>query len=230
MLTSHAPRARRAASGLLAVVLLTLPTAAQAAVPSTADPSGACTDPQGVTVVVDLTDLGGAVEVGCALDAATGTEALQAAGFTETRDAASMICAIDGAPDPCPETFEGSFWSYWFAAPDGQWESYLEGSDVAVPVAGHLEGWRYSDGTAGPTVEPAAVIAAAGSAATAGSDEAAETDQAEDGSAATDAAEPADAGPSPAVLGGLGLLAVLAAAAVLVGRRRLNSFGPPGQD
>ena len=227
MLTSHASRARRAASGLLAAILLTLPAAAQAAVPSTVDPSGACTDPNGITVVVDLTDLGGAVEVGCAPDAATGTEALQVAGFTETRDAASMICAIDGAPDPCPETFEGSFWSYWFAAPDGQWESYMEGPDTAVPVAGQLEGWRYSDGTAGPTVEPAAVVGAAGSAETA---ETAETAAADDESAPVAAEEPTDAGPSPAVLGGLGLLAVLAGAAVLIGRRRSHNFGPPGQD
>lgn len=222
-------RARhRAASGLLAAVLLTLPTAAQAAVPSSTEPSGACTDPEGVTVVVDLTDIGGQVQVGCAIAPTTGTAALQAAGFTDTRDAAGMICAIDGAPDPCPETFEGSFWSYWFAAPDGRWESYLEGSDTAVPVAGQLEGWRYNDGSQGPTVEPAAVVDAAAAA-----DAGTSAEATEDGSTAvlTAAAdEPVDPGPSPVVIGGIGLLGVLAVAAVLVGRRRASGFGPAGQD
>uniref|UniRef100_UPI0035683872 hypothetical protein n=1 Tax=Actinotalea sp. TaxID=1872145 RepID=UPI0035683872 len=42
---------------------------------------GACTDADGVTVVVDFTDLGGEVEIGCATAPATGTEALQEAGF-----------------------------------------------------------------------------------------------------------------------------------------------------
>lgn len=132
---------------------------------------GGCTDPAGVTVVVDATALGGDVSIGCADDApATGTDALRQAGFTDTRDASGLICAIDSLPDPCPTTFDGSYWSYWHAQ-DGAWQAYMEGSDTAVPQAGGVEGWRWSDGSAGPDVD----LAALAPTATAGSDQATPT-------------------------------------------------------
>lgn len=128
-----------------------------AAAPAQAAPDGACTDPTGVTVVVDATALGGDVAIGCATDSpATGTDALREAGFTDTRDASGLICAIDSFPDPCPTTFEGSYWSYWHAQ-DGAWQAYQEGSDTAVPQPGGVEGWRWSDGSAGPEVDLAAL-------------------------------------------------------------------------
>ena len=224
------------ASSLAVAALLTLPSGAHAAAAPAVD--GACTDPSGVTVVVDLTDLGGEVQVGCADTAATGTEALATAGFTETRDASGLICAIDALPDPCPATFEGSYWSYWFAEPGGEWQTYTEGSDTAVPVAGNVEGWRYSDGSEGPTI--VAPVAAEEPEA-----EAEETVAAESTAPAQDATEesadattmgttdedPAQPGPSPALLAGLGLLGVLVVAALLVARRRAASgHGPAGQD
>ncbi len=132
------------------------------AAPAEAAGNGACTDPNGVTVVVDFTDVGGAVETGCALAPTTGTDALQKAGFVDTRDASGLICAIDATPDPCPATFTGSYWSYWSAEPGGSWQSYQVGSDTSSPTAGSVEGWRYSDGSAGPTVAvPAAATASA---------------------------------------------------------------------
>jgi hypothetical protein len=237
---------RRAAAtvALGAAALLGLASGA-GAVPLTADDlSGGCTDPAGVTVVVDLTDLGGQVEVGCAEDAATGAEALVAAGFTDTRDASGLICAIESLPDPCPETFEGSFWSYWYATPDGDWQSYLEGPDTAVPDAGSLEGWRYSDGTSGPTVTPAVVTDAATDAVTDESDDAAETTEADgevvadqvvadqvDTSASTADGLLADVPPWAAVVIGLAVLGALVAAGVGLARRsRDGGHGPAGQD
>jgi hypothetical protein len=216
---SPSPRfARRWACVGLTVLFAFLPTAASSAANA---PNGPCTTSDGVTVVVDLTDVGGRVEIGCAAAPATGTAALEAAGFTETRDASQMICAINGAPNPCPATFTGSYWSYWHAAPGGAWVAYQVGSDAAVPGPGQVEGWRYADGSAGPRVTPptpAAKPAAPSASATLS------------GAGAT--AQPATNGPSDATLAGLGLLAVLAVLAVLVARRRSVSRadGPPGQD
>jgi hypothetical protein len=232
---------RRAAATLAlgATALLGLASSAGAAPLTADDLSGACTDPGGVTVVVDLTDLGGQVDVGCAEDAATGAEALVAAGFTDTRDASGLICAIESLPDPCPETFEGSFWSYWYATPDGDWQSYLEGPDTAVPDAGSLEGWRYSDGTSGPTVTPAAVMDAATEAVPEESDDAADTTEADgdmagdqvDTSASTDDGFLADVPSWAAVVIGLAVLGALVAAAVGLARRsRDGGHGPAGQD
>lgn len=230
----HASRRALRALGALAlgVGAAAAPAAAHAATgPVTAvlaAPSGPCTDPEGVTVVVDKTDLGGEVEMGCATDATTGTTALQTAGFTDTRDGASMICAIDALPDPCPAEFTGSYWSYWTAEPGGAWEMAMVGSDEAVPAPGGVEGWRYFDGSAGPTVDaPAAPTQeAADQAATSG-----EAEDVDDGTSVTTAEEEpeAAAGPSPVLLAGLGVVAVLAVAAVLVQRRR-SAHGPAGQD
>lgn len=199
------------------------------AAPATAAPSGPCTDPEGVTVVVDKTDLGGEVEMGCATDAATGTAALQSAGFTDTRDPSNLICAIDALPDPCPAEFTGSYWAYWTAAPGGEWEMATVGPDEAVPTPGDVEGWRYNDGSTGPSVAaPAAPTEeAADQAATSG-------EATDDGTTATSAeaepTEPAEAsGPSPAVVAGIGVVALLAVAALVVSRRR-SAHGPAGQD
>ncbi len=128
--------------------------------PAQAAPSGPCTDPAGVTVVVDATELGGQVTIGCASAPATGTAALEEAGFTDTRDSSGLICAIDAQPDPCPTTFPGQYWTYWFAQ-DGTWQAYAEGSDTAVPAPGGVEGWAWSDGSTPPSADPTALTAGA---------------------------------------------------------------------
>lgn len=230
------PRRTPRATGMtLAALALVLAPAAgtAAAAPVTTSVDGGCTDPAGVTVVVDFTDLGGDVEIGCApAGAATGTEALQAAGFTDTRDASGLICAIDTQPDPCPATFTGSYWSYWSAAPDGAWTAYMEGSDTAVPAAGALEGWRYNDGSQGPGVEPTAVAQA--SEATA-DEPATEQDagQATDDSTTDDASADDGASEGPGTVwplaAGAVLLAGVVAAAVVVARRRAST-GDAGPD
>jgi len=218
------PSARWGALALLIAAAALLPASAQAA----AAPDGACTDPTGVTVVVDLTDLGGEVEVGCADAPATGTAALNDAGFVDTRDAAGLICAIDALPDPCPATFEGSYWSYWYAAPGGEWQSYLEGSDTAVPAAGAVEGWRYLDGSAGPGIVPPGVPAAdAGEAIGEATTEETTEESTEPSPEATeeinavtnDPVEPS-AGVYPLVVAGIGVVALVTIAGVLLARRR----------
>jgi hypothetical protein len=162
----------RLAGALLAAGAIALPAAAASAGPlTTAAGTGPCTDPTGVTVVVDATELGGEVAVGCADAPATGTDALTQAGFTESRDPSGYICAVGGLPDPCPTEFTGSYWTYWNAT-DGEWTTWMEGSDTAVPAAGSVEGWRYGDGTVPPDVDLAAVTpGASGDAAAAPADE-----------------------------------------------------------
>lgn len=230
----------RRAAGLLLLTTATL-AVGPAANAATAEPdlSGGCTDGVGVTVVVDLTELGGGVEVGCAPTAATGTEALAAAGFTETRDASGLICAIEGAPDPCPAEFTGSWWTYWYAAADGEWQSYMEGPDTAVPQPGAYEGWRYGDGTSAPAATPADVAGAA-----AAEPEPEPTDEAQASASPTTAAGDEDAelavteaddaaeGTPAWVMAAVGVAALAALAAVVVGlrRRRGDLMGPPGQD
>lgn len=144
-----------AAAALLAAGALVAPPAAFGAVAA----ESTCED--GVAVVVDFTDLGGGVEVGCAEGVpASGRAALLAAGFTATDASSGYICAIDALPDPCPEVFDGSFWSYWNASPGGEWLTYSEGADTSQPQPGSIEGWRYNDGTVPPAIDTGAVFVA----------------------------------------------------------------------
>lgn len=189
-----ARRARAAGIAVAAAALLGPVLGGSAAVAADgAGPSGPCADDAGVTVVVDATELGGDVTVGCAPDPATGTEALAQAGFAEARDPSGFICAIGGLPDPCPTEFTGSFWSYWYASPDEEWTSYAEGSDTATPEAGAVEGWRYGDGSQAPDAVPADIAPGTGSAPADRTD-----DGAEPGTDAADDAPDLDAGTAAA--------------------------------
>lgn len=203
-------------SALTGTVLLLGPAAAWA---DEAEPSGPC--PQGsVTVVVDASELGGDLRVGCAEDAGTGTEALLAAGFVDARDEAGMICAIDARPDPCPIEFTGQYWSYWYAE-DGVWQMWMEGSDTTEVAPGDVEGWRYGDGAAGPSAAPDELPAA----------DAAPADTADAAPADTEENAIADGGLPPWVLviAGVGLIGLLASVAVRLARSR-DGHGPVGQD
>src|SRR5699024_7745112 len=110
-------------------------------------------------------------------------EALESAGFTPEDSQPGMICAIDSSPDPCPEEFDGNFWSYWNAEQDGEWETYEVGADDAEPAPGSFEGRRYFDGSEGPQATPAEIAAGA-----AGESDPAEDDTTEEGTS-EDAAE-----------------------------------------
>lgn len=239
--TPHRPIPAAAAAAVLAapvsalLALLALP--ASAATGSALE--GACTDADGVTVVVDTTALGGGIEAGCAPEGGvTGTEALLAAGFTESRDpSAGYICAVDGLPDPCPTEFTGEYWTYWFAEPGADaWTMYQVGSDEAVTVPGAVEGWRWGDGAAGPEVTlpvVAADPAEQGAAEDPAEDAGQEATSDDGGTTADDAATPADDdgdGPAVPLLVGLGLLALLAVAAVVVARRRSAQAAEDAED
>lgn len=204
-------------TGVLALITATGALAAPAAQAETVSGSG-CTGEDGVTVVVDFTDVGGDIEIGCADgDPASGREALEAAGFTPEDSQPGMICTINALPDPCPEEFDGSFWSYWYAE-DGAWATYQVGADEADPAAGAVEGWRYFDGSAGPQVEPAEAIAAAGATDAPGEDAEDGASADHDGSANVDE-EADDSDPSGLIAAGV-LAVVLIAGIVLVLRRR----------
>jgi hypothetical protein len=199
---------------VLAPVLLALMAGPAPAL--AASPTGACTDQEGVTVVVDSTDVGGDIVVGCApTDPASGRDALEAAGFTVTESQPGFFCAIDERPDPCPATFDGSFWSYWHSTEDGEWTSYLVGADSSDPLPGELEGWRYNDGSAGPGLTPGEVAESVPPAAP---------------DPAADDVEPAPTAPATSdalLFGGVGIgaLAVLAVALLLLRSRRGRSGG-----
>lgn len=143
---------------MLAATALIAGSAVVASVTGTAPAFAANGTCDGVTVVVDLTDLGGDLKMACAEgEQETGRAALLAAGFTATDSQPGFLCAINSMPDPCPEVFDGNFWSYWHSAPDGEWESYQVGADSSTPASGEIEGWRYNDGATPPGIAPAAV-------------------------------------------------------------------------
>lgn len=155
-------------------------------------PTGACIGDEGVTVVVDFTDVGGEVDVACAPGAPeNGRDALEGAGFVPEDSMPGMICAIDAHPDPCPEEFDGNFWSYWSG--DGEdWETYEVGADDAEPAPGDVEGWRYFDGSEGPTLAPGVVLQAAQEGADggdSGDEDAPEETPTEEGATEDDGAE-----------------------------------------
>src|SRR5699024_2125508 len=146
-------------------------------------------------------------------------------GFTPEDSQPGMICTIDGQPDPCPEEFDGSYWSYWFAEDDA-WTSYQVGADDADPAPGDVEGWRYFDGSAGPQVEPAEAAAAApAESAEETTGEAGGTATADQDADKTSAAVPEESdGSDPSGYIAAGVVAVvLIAGIVLVVRRRRAS-------
>jgi LPXTG-motif cell wall-anchored protein len=192
--------------GLLMALLVPLFVAPASAASRVAAPTaGACAGQSGVTVVVDLTDLGGNVEVSCAHGTpTTGRQALVDAGFRTTDDAAGMICAINLTPDPCPATFAGSYWSYWSAAPGAAWTAYAVGADSSHPAPGGFEGWRYNDGSKGPSLLPAALQVEKAATAPAAAENQPKTNQS----------------PTWVTAAETGVVALLLGAALLVARRR----------
>jgi hypothetical protein len=216
-------------SGLFLAALLPFSgSAAAAASPVTTVTSSGCVGSSGVTVVVDFSDVGGGVEIGCATgDPATGREALVGAGFDVTDSTPGMICAINSAPDPCPATFDGSYWSYWSAEPGATWSAYAVGADSSDPAPGAFEGWRYNDGTTGPSLLPAAIQAASTAAGTTAPSPAATV-----GTAAPGPALAADDGTSWIPRAAISVVAVLlvGGAAQVARRRREGGAGDPGAD
>ncbi|MDT4996427.1 MAG: hypothetical protein QOD45_495 [Pseudonocardiales bacterium] len=143
---------------------------------------GYCHDDTGVTVVVDMSALGGDVVVRCDPTAIStgdsGIGALEGAGFTPTgtqRYGLAFVCRIQGRPaasealpipgDPtyheqCVDTPPATaFWSYWYAPDNGHWTYSTAGANAHQPIEGGFEGWAFSIGSgnasaAAPGVDP----------------------------------------------------------------------------
>lgn len=210
--------ARAAALASGAVLLGLLLVMGLPAAPASAN-EGACGEDEGVTVVVDFTDIGGAIEVGCASgDPVSGRSALEAAGFAATDSQPGMICAIGALPDPCPATFEGSYWSYWNSSDGGEWVSYQVGADSSDPAPGEMEGWRYNDGSTGPGIAPADVAGLDGP--TASTDTTATATGAADETEAPPASTATDNGVLITALGLAAAIALLVALFLARARRR----------
>ncbi|MDR1767485.1 MAG: terpene cyclase/mutase family protein, partial [Propionibacteriaceae bacterium] len=131
--------------------------AAASAPPPTADEPSATVAPRGcagVVVVVDPGDLG-PLTVGCAQSHATGYDALASAGFEIELTRQGMLCRIDSRPEACV-TATDAYWSYWHAKPPGRttWEYATQGGGTYQPQAGEVEGWRFGDGSQGPSLAP----------------------------------------------------------------------------
>jgi hypothetical protein len=114
---------------------------------------GYCPDGNGVTVVVDYHELGGGIEIRCAVgDQPTGLAALENAGFTVTgtvRWGKAFVCRINGKPtpatEPCVNTPPVSaYWSYWHASNGGTWTYSQLGATSYKPPRGSFEGWSFS--------------------------------------------------------------------------------------
>ena len=171
---------RRAASTRWAACFVALGTLLIALVftvpaPATAAAAG-CTSANGVSVVVDLRQLGGGILDRCApgLGAgATGLDALQAAGIpyqgtSQWGDA--FICRLLGRPaadeslripgnsnyhEQCITTPPSSaYWAYWFAPNGGPWQYSSAGVSSHHVTPGGFEGWVFTLGGADRQTAP----------------------------------------------------------------------------
>ncbi|MFV0425833.1 MAG: hypothetical protein ACK5KU_02220 [Beutenbergiaceae bacterium] len=210
---------------IAAILALVFTMFAPPSSPQSASAELGCSD--GVTVLVDFTDLGGDVLTGCADgDPVSGREALESSGFTAADSSPGLICTIDAQPDPCPTEFDGNFWSYWQFI-DGEWVSSSLGADDTDPAPGDIDGWRYSDGTMPPPLpeEVTSATDAVSGDATAGE---AEPGPGGEGSASEPAPQETDAeqtlmdsttGRIIAALAGAGVLVAIVVAMVVRMRR-----------
>lgn len=125
-------------------------TTAAAAQSARAWTDGVCTDPTGVTVVIDFQELGGGVHVRCAPQPiGSGFDALKQAGidYTTTVRFPGFICKIAGKPDndPCQTASPATaYWSYWIAPRGGNWCYSNWGAGNRTPPPGSVEAWSFS--------------------------------------------------------------------------------------
>ena len=156
--------ARAVAAVALGAALAAVPIGGAPYQPQATGTSGYCPSGDGVTVVVDLTALGGEVVVRCARGSGlTGLTALQETGFAPAgtqRDGLAFICRLAGRPaadEPLPvKGNEGytescvntppsaAYWAYSHAANGGTWEYSSAGAANRQVVPGGFEGWAFS--------------------------------------------------------------------------------------
>ncbi|GAA2819723.1 prenyltransferase/squalene oxidase repeat-containing protein [Crossiella cryophila] len=155
-------RALSAFAGAALLLSMAAPLAAAAPAPIPGSP-GYCPDGNGVTVVVDFQELGGATEIRCAPgDQASGLTALENSGFVvegTRRWGKAFICRIQGKPgvdtEACINTPPANaYWSYWHAPNGGSWAYSTSGVTGRKPPLGSFEGWSFSKDKTGSTNPP----------------------------------------------------------------------------
>lgn len=150
------------------VTLVAAGTKPAAATPDWYD--GACTDDDGVTVVIDFGDLGGGVNTRCAPGPVdTGLDALNGSGvaWEGTLQYPGVVCRIAGKPGADDEACgvmpsSNAYWSYWVAPRGGEWCYSNFGAGNRNPPEGTVEGWSFSLNAGSeippPGIDPPAAI------------------------------------------------------------------------
>jgi hypothetical protein len=166
----------RLVAGSILLLAAASPAGAVTPAAAAAGTPGYCPGDDGVTVVVDLSELGGDVIVRCAAHAtATGIDALSDAGFSVEgtqrwgtafvcrvagRPAADEQLAVEGEPDyreQCVQTPPTSaFWAYSYADNGASWTYSTQGASTRRVSDGGFEGWRFvlNGGSTDPAVAP----------------------------------------------------------------------------
>lgn len=174
-MTRRVSLSARGASFLVAVASLLVSLAVAGSAPADAATAG-CTSAGGVSVVVDLRQLGGGILERCAPGlgaSATGLDALQTAGIpyqgtSQWGDA--FICRLLGRPaadeslnipgnsnyhEQCITTPPSSaYWAYWWAPNGGPWRYSTAGASSHHITPGGFEGWVFTLGGANQQTPP----------------------------------------------------------------------------
>lgn len=189
------------------------------------NPVGACL--QSGQVWLYIVDVDGTVVANqCVGTPSNGEAALQAANVAIGRDKGGFICSLGGRPDPCPASFDGSFWNYWHASTGQPWVFSPKGANEWKPKPGSIEGWcRNSKETKRCTPAPLRVVIDG-------------APQLPSGVAEADLIDPPVVMPEPASQDGLpvgtvvavGLIVVLGGLAVVIQQRRRTSPNRPSDD
>ena len=150
-----------------AIAILAVVAPALAVARASAAPAPACTTTAGVTVIVDFSHFGRAIERGCAPgQPASALAALRAAGFETagtTRYGDAFVCRIDNLPAPkreaCADTPPAtSSWSFYNArANDPTWTYTSIGVLSYRPPSGSIIAFAFGN-LAKPGIRPAAAI------------------------------------------------------------------------
>ncbi|MGI9015742.1 MAG: hypothetical protein ACR2HR_01325 [Euzebya sp.] len=121
---------------------------------------GACSDSEGVTVVVDFQSLGGPTLIRCAAaPVSSGFDALTRAGiaYQTVTPSPGFICRIEGLPadQTCADFAPAdAYWSYWTAQRGGAWSYSSAGAGNRVPPPGTVEGWSFSTNPQASDTQP----------------------------------------------------------------------------
>ena len=134
--------------------------------PAAAASAGACSDADGVTVVVDFHDLGGGLQQTCDTNGGglDGASLFARAGYelTPVQRQPAFVCRVNGVPadDPCVNTPPAdAYWTLWWSdGTDGRWSySSVAASSLKIPDGGYVAfSWNRGSGQDKPGTTPKA--------------------------------------------------------------------------